>query len=65
MLRALSNTDLGRSVQVHTSLGVKKESTESSSNKWSKIFYQDYLHLYWKLLCDFAYKMKFSPTFLF
>ena len=30
--------------KVYTSLGVKKESTKSSSNKWTKTFHRDYLH---------------------
>ena len=30
--------------KVCTSLGVKKESTKSSSNKWTKTFYRDYFH---------------------
>jgi len=43
MLTPLSNADLCHSVQVHTSLGVKKESTKSASNKWTKTFNQGYL----------------------
>jgi len=35
---------LSRSVKVYSSLGVKKESARSSSNKWTKTFYRDYLH---------------------
>ena len=45
MLTPLSNADLSRLVQEYklTVLGVKKESTKSSSNKCTKTFYQDYL----------------------
>ena len=39
--------------KVYTSLGVKKESTKSLSNKWKKTFHRDLFMLYWKLLCDF------------
>ena len=47
MLTPLSNADLSRSVQeykltVLVVLGVKKESTKSSSNKCTKTFYRDY-----------------------
>ena len=46
MLTPLSNADLSRSVQEYklAVLGVKKESTKSSSNKCTKTFYRDYLH---------------------
>jgi len=47
MLTPLSNADLSRSIQEYklTGIGVKKESTKSVSNKWTKTFYRDYLHL--------------------
>jgi len=46
MLTPLSNADLNHSVQEYklTVLGVKKESTKSSSDKCTKTFYRDYLH---------------------
>ena len=48
MLTPLSNADLSRSVQEYQltgpGIGVKKESTKSSSNKWTKTFYRDSLH---------------------
>jgi len=46
MLTPLTNADLSRSVQEYklSVLGVKKESTKSSSTKCAKTFYRDSLH---------------------